>query len=269
MHQGLDTMQVSYGRVGRRPAWQDADDDADDTDPGRLDPDVVALLGLDPFAGDPDPVQKSARSPRGVFIQASGAAHKRHKGFRPNPKGRLKANRPRGSAMPGEIGPGQANVMQESSMQVMHAITQSKRRNPRPDWGFDPAANLPGNTQHPKPVGKPNIFVYKSNPEITRAIHDYHALLEHGKTPIVALQTIGQRWPWVLDTESPRSRQWWAAVRRADLPRPRQFEDIDTEIDVDNTEAPRKKGRAVFWREGPANLGQGIMAPTGSGGAGR
>ena len=207
------------------------------------------------------------RDTRGAFIRKRGAAHRR--GMQPNPKGRLKSNRPRPSQMPGEIGPGHANVMQESSMQVMHAITQSKRRDAHPDWGFDPLANAPGNTGKPRPVGKPNIFVYKSNPDIAQAVRDYAALLDAGKSPVVALQTIGQRWPWVLGIESPRSRDWWAAVRRADLPRPAQFEGVDTEVDADNTEKPRRKGRAVFWREGPANLGQGIMAPTGSGGAGR
>ncbi len=229
------------------------------------------------------PVTKSrhtARSARGVFVRAGSRAHregdltrwqKKTRGLRPNPRHRMQGNRPKGSAMPGEIGPGIASPMSESSMQVMHAITASKRKAPQPGAGFDPRANLPGNGAQLVPVGKPGIFLYKSDPQIVQAVHDYKALLEAGKSPIVALRLVGQHYPWVMAEETPRARDWWAAVRRADLQRPAMYVDEDTEIDADDDESPRRKTkpRAVFWREDLANLGQGLGTDTGSGGGGR
>jgi len=214
------------------------------------------------------PVTKSrARDPRGVFIRAQGSAH-RLQGSNPNPRKRMKGNRPRPGALPKEGGNPLGSPMQESSMQVLAAITQSKRRNPHPDWGFDPAANLPGNTKTPKPVGKPGIFVYKSEPAIRDALHDYAALIDAGKGAAVALHQVSGKYPWAQEFDTTRGRDWWAAVRRANLPRPRAYTGLDTEVDDDHEDGGRPK-KAVFWREGLANLGQGIMAPTGSGGAGR
>ncbi len=218
-----------------------------------------------PTLDGPPVVLKSARNTDGRYIRPKGAAHRRRKGWNPNPRVALR-RRPHPSAMPGEAGHTLASPMAESSMQVMHAITASKRRDPREgDWGFDPLKNLPGNTAEPKPIGKPSIFVYKSDPQIQQAVSDYGALIEHGKSPSAAIQTIAQRFPWVLEYDTPRGKDWWAAVRRANLPYPPAF---DLEIDPDANARMRPK-QAVFWREDLANLGQGIGAPTGSGGAGR
>ncbi len=222
---------------------------------------VLAMLGK-------APVHKSqARDPRGLFIRTQGSAH-RLKGANPNPRKRMKGNRPRPSALPHEAGNPLGSPMQESSMQTLGAITQSQRRDAHPDWGFDPAANLPGNTKAPKPVGKPGIFVYKSDRQIADALHDYAALIDDGKSPSVALHQVSARYPWAQEFDTTRGRDWWAAVRRANLPRPRAYTGLDTEVDSDHEDGMRPK-KAVFWREDLANLGQGIMAPTGSGGAGR
>ena len=210
-------------------------------------------------------VEKSARNTDGRYIRPRGAAHRRRKGWNPNPRVALRS-RPHGSAMPGEAGHTLASPMAESSMQVMHAITASKRRDPREgDWGFDPLKNLPGNTTEPRPIGKPSVFVYKSDPQIQQALSDYKALLEDGKRPSTATHLLSQRFPWVLEYDTPRGRDWWAAVRRSDLPYPPAF---DLEIDPDDNGRPRPR-KAVFWREDLANLGQGIASQTGSGGAGR
>lgn len=220
--------------------------------------------------GQETPVHKSrARDPRGVFIRRRGAAHRRADGWQPRQNRRIRRNRPHPSAMPGEIGPGaDVHPMQESSMQVMHALTTSRRRDPRVTpqaWDARPWANAPGDTGHLKPVGKPGIFVYKSDPRIQEALTAYRRLLREHSRPAIALQHLGTRYPWVLTLDTARGRDWWAAVRRADLPYPAAF---DLEIDPDANSRPRPR-RAVFWREDLANLGQGIMAPTGSGGAGR
>ena len=211
-------------------------------------------------------VVKAGRNTQGQFIPQRGSASK-PPGWRPNPR---RVQRPQSETQPREAGHALGSPMQESSMQVLGAITQSRRRSPQADqgWGFDPRANLPGNTGQPQPVGKPGVFLYKSDPAIRQALDDYRALLEHGKSPATAIQLVHTRYPWVQDFDSTRGRAWWAAVRRADLPRPAAFTDLDTEIDPDEESGSRPK-RVVFWKQTPANLGQGIMGQTGSGGAGR
>lgn len=220
----------------------------------------------------------NAHGRRGVFVRKGSQDHreaetarwqKKTRGMNPNPPV-LRKKRPRPGMLPKEAGNPLGSPMQESSMQVLGAITQSKRRSPQPDadWGFDPLANLPGTTAQKKPIGTPNVFMYKSDPQIRAALHDYAALLDAGKSAPVATHLLSQRYPWVQAFDTPRGRDWWAAVRRADLAMPRAFEGLDTEVDPDDENGPRPK-RAVFWKETPANLGQGIMAPTGSGGAGR
>lgn len=226
------------------------------------------------------PVTKSrhnAHEATGAFVRKGSRDHReadtqrwqaKTRGINPNPPV-VRKKRPRPGMLPKEAGNPLGSPMQESSMQVLGAITQSKRREPRkPDWGFDPLANLPGNTANPKPVGKPGIFMYKSDPEIAQAVKDYAALLDAGKSPAVAIHLLSDRYRWVQDFDTPRGRDWWAAVRRADLAVPRAFEGLDTEMDPDDENGPRPK-HAVFWKQTPSNLGQGIMTPTGSGGAGR
>jgi hypothetical protein len=220
----------------------------------------------------------NAHGTRGAFVRKGSRDHReaetrrwqaKTRGMNPNvPVVRKK--RPRPGMLPTEAGNPLGSPMQESSMQVLGAITASKRRSAQPnaDWGFDPLANLPGNTAQKKPVGTPNIFMYKSDPAIQRALHDYRALLEAGKSAATATHLLSQQYPWVQDFDTPRGRDWWAAVRRADLAMPRAFEGLDTEVDPDDENGPRPK-RAVFWKENIANLGQGIASQTGSGGAGR
>ncbi|MCL8207211.1 MAG: hypothetical protein K6V97_03935 [Actinomycetia bacterium] len=211
--------------------------------------------------------QASARDPRGRFIRDRGAAHRRS--WDPNPP-RLVLRGPSNTPAPPQIGPGHTHPMAESSMQVMHAISASRRQDPRAaewpaGWGFDPLANLPGRTDRPRPVGTPSVILYKSDPAIRAAVADYAALLDAGKPPSVAIRLLSQRYPWAVEFDTPRGRDWWAAVRRAQLPYPPAF-DLEADSEADDYPRPR---RAVFWRPDVANLGQGIMAPTGSGGAGR
>ena len=203
------------------------------------------------------PPRAAARNPRGVFIPRRGAAHR--VGWQPNPRARGPGvrRRPRGSAMPGEAGRPLAGPQAESSAQVMHAITQSRAAVAR-------RRNLPGGTARgPRPVGTPSAIVVKSDPAIRDAVAAYRAAL--GQSAVAtAWQRTAQRYPWIQATDSVRGRQFWAAVRRADLPVPRAFWDTDTAISQ-----PAPDGGPVFRGGGVAAGGSHIFTDTGSGGAGR
>ncbi len=225
----------------------------------------VAVNGLVALSRRPDrgavrhtPVDKSARarSPRGAFIHARGAAHR--VGWDPNPRKRLKG---RVLARPGAQPPSQGHALAgptaESSAQVAGALAASRRLKPR-------RANVPGDTARgPRPVGTPSVIVYKSRPIIVAAVAAYRAALaDHA--PATAWQRTAQQYPWIQQTDGVRGRQFWAAVRRANLPVPRAFWATDTAIS-----RPARQRGPVFRGGGLAAGGSHLFTDTGGGGAGR